>query len=162
MTRYCKVCGAPLGQQNKSGYCIHHYRKQHQNYKICPVCQKPFACPPSNPTVCCSRECSLKHRAASTASLRNLKSARNKLAVSPICQPDENYHRAKEWVIQAPDGTVYRVRNLLHWFRAHPNLIDGTPKQAWDGISKIKYSLQGKRKNPSYTWKGWRLLEYGD
>lgn len=160
--RYCKVCGAPLGERNTSGYCIHHYRKQNQNYKTCPECQKLFACPPSNDTVCCSRECSKQHRAKIAATAAALKVARDKLLQSPICQPDDHHHAAKEWVLQAPDGTIYRCRNLMCWCRDHADLFDGTARQAWDGISKIKYSMQGKRKNISYSWKGWRLLEYGD
>lgn len=162
MRQYCKVCGAPLGQHNKSGYCIHHYRQQHQNYKICAVCGKPFAYHPSAKIVCCSPECSAQYRASMAATLQNLKAAREKFKSSPKCQPNENHFNAKTWVLQAPDGTIYECRNLLHWLRTHADLIDGTPRQAWDGISKIKYSMQGKRKNPSYSWKGWKLLEYGE
>jgi hypothetical protein len=69
---------------------------------------------------------------------------------------------AKEWVIQSPDGKTFRCRNLKLWLREHEDMLEGTVKQAWDGITKIKYSMQGKRKNMSHQWKGWRLLEWGD
>lgn len=83
-------------------------------------------------------------------------------ATLPIFQPDERNMNAKCWVIQAPDGQIYSCRNLKHWLRQHEDMLDGTVQQAWDGISKIKYSMQGKRKNPCYTWKGWKLLSYSE
>lgn len=163
MKRYCKVCGAPLSFYNQSGYCIHHYHQQHRNYKKCVVCGKLFPCPPSLNAVCCSSGCSAVHMAnVARNNPQNIAAAMKKAETSPICQPNENHHGAKTWVLLSPDGTIYRCRNLLHWCRTHADLLDGTPRQAWDGFSKIKYTLQGKRKHPSRTWKGWRLLSYGD
>ncbi|MEK3876808.1 hypothetical protein [Paenibacillus sp. FSL M7-0420] len=80
---------------------------------------------------------------------------------SPLERVETHMH-AKEWVIVSPDGKTYRCSNLKHWLREHEHLLDGTVTQASDGIRKIKYSLQGKRKNKSYHWKGWQLLEWGD
>ena len=81
---------------------------------------------------------------------------------SPILQPDECHANAKTWIIQAPDGHVYEVRNLKAWLREHADMLDGTPGQAWDGLAKIKYTMQGKRQNPSRQWKGWRLIQSGE
>ncbi|MEK8128636.1 hypothetical protein WMW72_12035 [Paenibacillus filicis] len=83
-------------------------------------------------------------------------------ALSPLTGRFETHMHAKEWVIQSPDGEIYRCRNLKNWIREHIDMFDGTLNQAWDGIVKIKYSAQGKRKNPVSQWKGWRLLEWGD
>jgi hypothetical protein len=69
---------------------------------------------------------------------------------------------AKTWCIQAPDGQIYECRNLMLWLEQHADMLDGTVRQAWDGITKIKYSMQGKRKNKSYQWKGWRLIEWAE
>ncbi|REK69355.1 hypothetical protein DX130_24655 [Paenibacillus paeoniae] len=69
---------------------------------------------------------------------------------------------AKEWVIQSPSGEVYKCRNLKKWLRDNEHLYEGTLKQAADGIMKIKYSAQGKRKRKSTQWKGWRLLAWND
>ena len=51
----------------------------------------------------------------------------------------------------------------MHFIRERPELFDGTPKQAFDGFAKIKATEKGKRtKNPSRTWKGWKLIEWSD
>ena len=42
-------------------------------------------------------------------------------------------------------GRFYECRNLLNWCREHADLLDNSPRQAWDGLTKIKYSMQGKR-----------------
>ncbi|WP_069153765.1 hypothetical protein [Eisenbergiella tayi] len=72
----------------------------------------------------------------------------------------EKHVNAKYWRIQAPDGKIYDCQNLLYFIKQNPDLFDGTPKQAFDGFAKIKASIQGKRKNPCYTWKGWRLISW--
>lgn len=69
---------------------------------------------------------------------------------------------AKGWVIQSPSGKIYECRNLMDFIRNNPDLFDGTAKQAFDGFTAIKYTMQGKRKFPSHSWKGWRLLSYSD
>ena len=51
-----------------------------------------------------------------------------------------------------------KLMDLKFYMKNNSDLFDGTPKQAFDGFSKIKASIQGKRKNPCYTWKGWRLI----
>ncbi|RJE88639.1 hypothetical protein D3P07_11640 [Paenibacillus sp. 1011MAR3C5] len=69
---------------------------------------------------------------------------------------------AKEWVIQSPTGEIFKCRNLQNWLRENSHMYDGTLTQAVDGIMKIKYSAQGKRKKKVSQWKGWRLLEWSD
>jgi len=81
---------------------------------------------------------------------------------SELCQPGENHFGAKTWIIKSPSGKIYECRNLLHFIRENAELFDGSVRQAWDGITKIKYTMQGKRKFPSHSWKGWTLIEFGD
>lgn len=80
----------------------------------------------------------------------------------PLTGRFDTHINAKTWVIQDPSGNIHRCRNLLHWLREHEDMLDGSVRQAWDGITKIKYSMQGKRKRAVSQWKGWRLLEYGE
>lgn len=162
--RICPICGKQLGR-NKNACSMACYAELKSNYKICVVCGAVFPSPPSNFNKTCSKECSGENRrrlAADGVNTAALKEAHRRAATSPLTGRFETHMHAKEWVIQAPDGQVYRCRNLKNWLREHEDLLEGTIMQAWDGISKIKYSMQGKRKKPCLQWKGWRLLEYGD
>lgn len=160
----CKVCGKSIGR-NKNCCSMECYAIYKSHKKTCIVCGKEFYCSPSADTVTCNAECSkcnrqIKHLNGSYND--SLNKAHEAIKTSPLTGKFATHMRAKEWVIQSPDGEIYRCRNLLNWLREHEDLIDGTPKQAWDGIVKIKYSMQGKRKNPSKSWKGWTLIEFGD
>jgi len=93
---------------------------------------------------------------------QQLDDGRKKYQATPQGQKGEDFHLAQCWTIQSPSGVIYECRNLLHFFREHTELIDGTPMQAWDGISKIKYSMQGKRKKCVSQWKGWRLIAWSE
>lgn len=133
--------------------------------KICVVCGKPFNCPPSSEKVCCSRECShiLRERRIKAGIYTDSIHRANRLTrLNPKMQRGTENRNAKAWRIKSPDGTVYECYNLLDWLRRHAYMLDGTPQQAWDGIAKMKYSMQGKRKHPSSQWKGWNLLAWGD
>lgn len=162
--KYCEVCGEPIGRNKRfcSKSCESKYR---QHYRICPVCGKSFACPPANDNVCCSKECSAAHRTQLHASgvytdaVSKMTQARDKYLLENC---GEKHFNAKHWIIQAPEGQIYEVQNLSHFIKNNPDLFDGTYKQAYDGIIKIKASYQGKRKVPCYTWKGWSLLKWGD
>lgn len=75
----------------------------------------------------------------------------------------EKHLNAKYWELQSPSGQVYTCRNLMHFIKTHPELFDGTPKQVFDGFAKIKATELGRRtKCPSHSWKGWRLISWGD
>lgn len=130
--------------------------------RTCIICDNTFDCPPSSQKITCSQACSRKHRQdlhragiydKPMTVMRQKSSAAKSTADNP---------NAKLWVIRSPNGTVYKCRNLMHWIKSHQDLIDGSPIQAWNGISKIKYSMQGKRKNPSKSWKGWTLIAWQD
>lgn len=136
-----------------------------KNQKVCVVCGKLFYAPPSSEKVCCSRECShiLRERRIKSGIYNDSIQCANRISQSnPKMQRGPENINAKGWAIQSPDGQIYECHNLLDWLRNHADLLDGTPQQAWNGISKIKYSMQGKRKHPSYQWKGWKLVLWKD
>lgn len=164
MRRYdnCVICGAPTGR-NKYCCSMECYAKFKQHYRICAVCGKPFKCPPTADTKCCSKDCSHKYRA--NLHVKGIyDNAKDRMIAARDAyyaeHAGENHPNGKYWLIQSPGGTVYEVQNLKHFIGENPDLFDGTAKQAYDGIIKIKASMQGKRKNPCYTWKGWTLLDY--
>ena len=137
-----------------------------QHYKTCPVCGKKFKNSAANLTVCCSSECSKIHReqlhknGVYEEAIKNMRAGFYEKIdeIGP-----EKHWIAKHWVIESPDGQVFECDNLLNFIRENPDLFDGTPRQAFDGFQKIKATMEGKRKkNPSRSWKGWRLLDYGE
>lgn len=159
----CKVCGKQISRRT---YCGRQcYNSDRRNIKICVVCGTHFPAPKSSDTVCCSPKCSSINRSIKTKNGEcgcDVRAMREKLKNDPRMRPDENHINAKSWVIQSPDGKTYEFRNLMNWIREHPGLIDGTPKQIFDGFEKIKASAEGKRKHKSYTCKGWKLLGWKD
>lgn len=162
MSKLCPVCKInPLGRNKNccSRACYSTYRS---HFKTCVVCGNSFQDPPSNGTITCSRECSAENRRRKPEIMAKLEKSHIAIHTHPLTGRFETHVNAKEWVIQSPSGEIFRCRNLKLWLRDHENLLNGTVKQAWDGITKIKYSIQGKRKYPCYQWKGWRLLEWGE
>ncbi len=160
----CPVCGQPIGR-NKKACSMACYSKLKTNYKTCIVCGKKFPDSQTNMTVTCSSNCSKVNRQnlyKKGINDKALKKAHEVRLHHPKTGRFDTHANAKEWVIQSPSGEIYNCRNLRNWLRKHEDMLDGTVSQAWDGISKIKYSMQGKRKNKSYQWKGWRLIEWGD
>ena len=85
---------------------------------------------------------------------------------SPLAGKSESNIHAKEWVLIAPDGQVYRVRNLYNFVRENTHLFapvdtiwkrrggkrgtGGEYCNATAGLANIK---GGKAK----SWKGWKL-----
>ena len=161
----CIICGKTL-VKNQKKYCSKKcYGKSKQGYKTCPVCGKKFPEWERSLKICCSKECSKKNReemykrgvySESIDKMRKGHAEKIK-EIGP-----DNFWIAKGWVIQSPEGEIFECRNLLNFIRENPDLFDGTTKQAFDGIVKIKASYQGKRKNPCFTWKGWKLLDWND
>lgn len=160
----CPICGKPRGRNKYtcSRECFAILKTQK---KTCIICGTIFNDPSCNMTKTCSPECSKQNRSRLHASgiyAGSLEKAHEVGKNHPLTGRFETHMHAKSWVIKSPEGKVYECRNLKNWLREHEHLIDGTIKQAWDGITKIKYTMQGKRKHPSKSWKGWTLLEYGD
>ena len=133
--KYCLVCGKALAGRQKK-YCSKKCMGlSKQGYKICVVCGKKFKDSKSNQNCCCSHECSKIHR-----------QSLNKTGV---------YHDTMNRMHQRYSEKIKEIGN-------HQELFDGTINQAYDGIRKIKSSLEGKRKKPSYQWKGWKLISCSD
>lgn len=162
----CIVCGGTKPKRNKY-YCSKVCEAKHkQHYRVCLVCGHPFKTSPTNDNVCCSVQCSSVHRkrmhenGVYDTSMKRLIEANKHFMLE---HSGEKHVNAKLWEIQSPSGRVYTCRNLMHCIKTHPELFDGTPKQVFDGFAKIKATKQGKRsKNPSHSWKGWRLINWGD
>lgn len=157
----CLICGKDNGR-NKYCCCMACYSEYRRHYRVCVVCGKSFPCPPTDDSICCSKQCSRERRAAESGeSTKRLLVGREKMKALPYCQPDENYHHAKRWTLQAPDGAVYECRNLLHWLREHPDLVGDDPLKAFRGFTVIKATMTGQRKkNRCFSWRGWRLLSF--
>lgn len=155
----CPVCGKKIPPKNKiycSQTCYSEYR---QNYKTCVVCGKKFPDAKANPTKCCSPECSKIHRHSFSKVSQNLLDKKEEFWEQ---HQGTEHINAKKWKIQSPTGQVYEMTNLKYFIRNNPDLFDGTEKQVFDGFAKIKASKQGKRKNKSYTYKGWKLLSWSE
>ena len=166
MTKLCAVCGKEISARNKM-YCSHTCAGlSRQNYKICPICGTKFPSPPSSNTKTCGKEaCVIQQRLNASYApevIESIGKGRISFQATPEGSKGYDFHGAKNWIIVSPDGKIHECRNLMHWLREHADMIDGTVMQAWDGITKIKYSMQGKRKNPGHQWKGWRLLSWGE
>ena len=130
------------------------------NIKTCIICNKPFNSPQSNNVSCCSKKCSSIYRALLQSTGANFKImlvAKEKYFVE---HQGENHPNAKCWEIESPSGKRYKCINLMHFIKDNPNLFDGTPKQVFDGFAKIKATKQGKRKFPSHSYKGWKLISW--
>lgn len=160
---YCKVCGKPLPAKHHT-YCSRACQSlDRQHKRICAVCGKKFKAAPTDNSVCCSKECSAKHKeqlhkaGVYDYAVQKWLDSKSKFFAE---HSGPEHVNAKHWVIQAPDGQIYECQNLMYFIKNNPELFDGTSKQAFDGFAKIKASLQGKRKFPSYSWKGWRLIDY--
>lgn len=163
--KICPVCGINKLGRNKHTCSRACYAKYKTMTKVCVLCGKEFPDPACNDTVTCSPECSSEHRRQLHQSGKYagaLEKAHEVAKTHPLTGRFETHINAKTWRIQAPDGQIYECRNLKLWLEEHQEMLDGTVRQAWDGIAKIKHSMLGKRKNKSYQWKGWRLLEWGD
>ncbi|MNC21862.1 hypothetical protein D3C75_698480 [compost metagenome] len=134
--------------------------------KTCIICGTEFQAPPSAATVTCGPECSVENRRRLAASGVNddaLQKAHAAIPNSPLTGRFETHVNAKEWVIVSPVGQEFRCRNLMLWLREHEDLLDGTPKQAFDGFARMKQTALGRRKKGLvYQWKGWKLKSWSE
>lgn len=160
----CIVCGKEYAGRNKHCCSRACWSIARLNFRACVICGKLFQTPPSAGIVTCSPECSTAHRQQMHKAGRydGMQAALAAHVDDPRFHPGIENMNAKVWVIRSPGGQTHECRNLMHWLREHADMLDGTPGQAWDGIVKIKYSMQGKRRNPSRSWKGWTLIDWGD
>ena len=162
----CMVCGKLLtGRQLK--YCSKKCMGLgKQGYKTCVVCGKKFKEWEKSDKKCCSLECSKTNRIRKHKdgiyenSIQNMHIGFSK-KIQEITL--ERHWLSRHWVIQSPGGRIYECDNLLNFIRGNPDLFEGTVKQAFDGFQKIRATMEGKRiKNPSRSWKGWKLISCGE
>lgn len=131
----------------------------------CKICGKLFATVKSSHRVTCSRACnSINRKRIAEGGVAHKASERAKEVNPhlPHLGRFETHMHAKEWTIKAPDGTIYKCRNLMNWLREHADMLPGTPRQAWIGLAAIKRSLQGKVKRNLRSWKGWTVVDWED
>jgi predicted nucleic acid-binding Zn ribbon protein len=160
----CIVCGKPVerkGNKFCSRACFAEYR---QHKRKCAICGTLFPVAKSSGKICCSPACSKKRRQQLQSDgvyKEPFKKLHEKRKEYIDTHRGEKHHKAQYWCLQSPTGNVYKVKNLYNFISQNLDLFDGsTIRQAYDGISKIKYSRMGKRKMPNYTYKGWRLLDW--
>lgn len=152
-----------------------------KNHKICAVCGRRFASPPSDKTVTCSRECSSIHRSRthkgkrnqwsdeSRAKLRaagqtaNLKLGTPAAKMSPISGAVETNRNAKHWVLKSPENMLYEFDNLALFIRQHPEFFSN-PKSAHTALisaaSCVKESTtpHSRRGRAVTQYKGWTVV----
>lgn len=146
-----------------------------KNQKICIVCGRAFACPPSDKTVTCSPECRRKYAAmrrdgkplstetrakisaaAKGRDMSGIQAAGTEAALnSPKSGPFETNVSAKDWILTSPDGKVYRCRNLNLWVREHMDAFGVEPTKK--NFHRVQSGLrQAKRGKQASTYKGWK------
>lgn len=198
--KYCPDCSAPAYLE-----AVHRYmdakaasdrgqeitptrdRKQYRqiNIKICAVCKKPFAAPPSSKRVCCSKACSsirkaqahagksnkwsdeAKARNADKWTIDNLSKGTAAALKLPEGQRGPQNRESMRWFLRDPDGKVYEVVNLLDWCRNNAGLFGKKPtdhnaKVIASGFHGVKRSMVGKRKPPVNSYMGWTILGWQD
>ena len=78
---------------------------------------------------------------------------------------ETNIH-AKEWVLIAPNGQVYRIRNLYHFVRSNLHLFapadvewkrQGGKRGTGGEYCNATAGLQNIKGGKAKTWKGWKL-----
>lgn len=87
----------------------------------------------------------------------------------PESQRGEQHRDAKIWVLIDPTGVRYEIVNLRDWARRHAEWFE-IPADDKDreriannirsGFGGILQSMQGRKKHPCFTYKGWRLGDW--
>lgn len=154
-----------------------HILREFNNARVCIFCGEEFYVPPSSNQKTCSEECRTQQRIKShlgnsfkwseekkkrLSETRDMTELREKaiqaIKTSPTSGPFETNRNAKKWVIQDPEGIIYRIRNLNLFLRENAIRLPGTVAQARTGLTNVKRSYLGKLPRPVTQWKGWRLV----
>lgn len=171
ISRPCAVCGKVFtfprceeGHRATCGpVCREAYRQQNAiqredkraNRKTCTICGASFKSPPSDLRVmtCGRPACHATARAEVVPTPESIRLMLEGARRSPILQPDEHHINAKSWSLRAPDGIVYRFRNLKHFIRQNPGLFGRgeAAARAFAGLG----NLSPDRKNQRGSWHGW-------
>lgn len=161
MDKICPVCGKAFSTNHKTAiYCSTTCRGEaRKNYKICLVCGKRFPCTPCLDTICCSPECSAKHRREiyltqdKYACVRgeNLERIRSEYAAA---HQGEAHPGAKIYLLQGPDGRTHEATNLANWVR-ECGLFDN-PRTALRALHSTNPESRSRKKCSNYY--GWSIL----
>ena len=161
-----------------------------KNKKICVVCGKEFYCPPSDKTVCCSKECTSINRSQklqgheisdecrakiSAASKGRDMSELNIIAVeaakkSPKSGRFETNGSAKDWVLYSPEGKIYEVTNIRTWAYEHVGLFgfdENDHENRGLYADRISHGFYTVKRNciagkGTVTYKDWCLYGWGN
>ena len=68
---------------------------------------------------------------------------------------------ARFYVLQSPEGQTVEVYNLRHWVYTS-GYFAGSEQSAYCQLVRLKQTLRGAAKTPTYTYHGWRMLSYQD
>lgn len=142
----CVICGRQKPRRNKyfcSNKCMGLGK---QGYKICPVCGKNFK---SSSYVCCSPECSRKHRSdlhATGVYDESIKKMRKGFRGKVDDMDSEDFWKSKGWVIKSPSGQIYDVRNLMNFTENIQNCLTGHPARRLMDSQKSRPAGRGNVK----------------
>ena len=126
MHKTCPICGREFTCKKfaEREYCSHSCanRARGRNAETCVVCGKTFYKPASQQAKTCSAEC-YKILHSRNASAQDLSAMREGHRTNPRTASTPENARAREWSFRAPDGMVYRFRNLNYFIRSHKELF---------------------------------------
>ena len=169
MNKVCPICGREFTCKRfkERKYCSKSCknRARGRNSETCVVCGRVFFCPASHGGKVCSNDC-LKLLLSRNASKQDLSAMREGYRTNPrTASTPENVH-AREWSLRAPDGKVYRFKNLNFFIREHRELFPpellierrGTPAVA-NKLSALAPWRREKMRKKSFSWRGWTWAE---
>lgn len=161
----CPVCGREFTCERKertycSRGCVN--RARGRNSETCVVCGKTFFKPASQKAKTCSSAC-YKILLSRKARAQDLSAMQKGHKNSPRTASTIENSSAKEWSLKAPDGTVYRFKNLNLFVRTHKDLFltsdlgerKFTPRAA-AMLSCLAPWRREKMRKKLFSWKGWR------
>lgn len=102
--KLCKECGLPFTPKGREGYCTR------EHYRPCPVCQKPvFIKYLSDPTPCCSKECTKAKRSGSKKMLPPSTAVTVEHTFSDFQQGEQRRYIGRDGVMGLKHGHVYTI-----------------------------------------------------
>ena len=165
MHKTCPICGREFTCKRfkERTYCSRSCtnRARGRNAETCVVCGKTFYKPASQQAKTCSAEC-YKILHSRNASAQDLSAMREGHRTNPrTASTPENAH-AREWSFRAPDGTVYRFRNLNYFIRSHKELFPPellVERRCTPAVALLLAQLapwrRAKAAKKLTQWRGW-------
>ena len=102
--KLCKECGLPFTPKGREGYCTR------EHYRPCPVCQKPVLIKYlSDPTPCCSKECTKAKRSGSKKMLAPSATSTPEHNFTDFQQGEKRMYIGSEGVVGLHNGHIYTI-----------------------------------------------------